>query len=70
MHSQKKQKQPTQIIGEEDAELLVQDNKILKVVQDLKKSHNGPVSTIEELTAVVERFGDDKKELDKALSLK
>ena len=48
MHSQKKQKQPTQIIGEEDAELLVQDNKILKVVQDLKKSHNGAVSTIEE----------------------
>lgn len=50
-----------------EAALVVQDNKVLKLVSKMKESHDGPITTLEELNRVTEKYKD--KELDKILTL-
>ena len=47
----------------------IQQNKILKVVTEIKRSHNGPITTVSELKTLVDKYKNEYKTLYKILAL-
>ena len=55
-------------INENDAVSLTQKNRILKCITLCKKKHDGPITTTEELKALVKKFEKDEKLLNYSVS--
>ena len=47
----------------------IQDNKIIQLVNKIKASHNGPITTLEQLEEVRSTYKDNLDQLDKILNL-
>ena len=56
-------------VDEEDAAKLATSNKVIRCVSACKKSHQGPITTIEELDTLVQGWNGTEKELQRALDL-
>lgn len=56
-------------VDEEDAAKLATSNKVIRCVSACKKSHQGPITTIEELDTLVQDWNGTEKGLQKALDL-
>ena len=54
-------------VSKTDATILKEENKIQKVVQQCRESHNGPIESQEELENLCTTFGKDEKSLRSAL---
>ena len=54
-------------VSKTDAILLQEENKIQRVVQQCRRSHNGPIESEEELDALTNRYESDSKSLRSAL---
>ena len=56
-------------VDEEDAVKLANDNKIMRCLSQCKKSHDGPLTTVEEIKMLVQNWSSTDKALHSALDL-
>ena len=63
------QKELLKSVSQREADLLSEENKIIKVLAQCKKSHNGPLTSVEELNNLVNRWTLPQAALHTALNL-